>query len=172
VKKKETHYKGVTLGQIQAQPNPFYRGMLFHSFVDDYRNTLVFKTKVHKKCVEVPSKLQNTFLKLVEDQILYSRLPWGEFVKFLSWVPEEEKQFNISAKTLMEWHTGLTLYFSLSPHTLLSQGILLDKPLLKLEGNTVKSWDTLLPAYAKNKVMQDHVEAMLRAFDKVLEKSP
>jgi hypothetical protein len=167
VKKAQTHFQGVTLKKIQQAPTPFEQGMLLHSFVDDYRNTIVKKNSIYKKAKEVPSKLQQTFLKLVEDQLLYDQLSSREFFTFFSTIPEGEKKFNISPETLLQWHTGLTLYFTLSPQRMLSQISFIEKNVPVIDRATVEQWSMLLPRYTQDKAMQAHAKSMVAAFDKV-----
>ncbi len=165
IQRDKTHFKNVTYQKIKNESSPFQRGMLFHSFVDEFREKFIQRTNIEEKIVEVPLRLRGTFLKLVEDQILQDRKNWSYFRNALITIPEEEKKWGISDSTLGEWHMGLTFYFSTFPSLIFMQLGLLDKNILILDAETVKEWSMLIPKYAASKEMQHHVENLIKAFD-------
>ena len=169
IDKNKTHFKSVTLQNVYQGNSPFKRGMLFHSYVDDFRNKIVLQSGLNKNLQAIPSRYRGTFLKLVEDQILHEQAPREAFIQTLSEIPEDEKQFNIPPKSLMQWHTGLTLYFSTLPSTILMQLGLFDKPILSLDASTVKTWGILLPEYVQQDVFRNHVKKTLSSFDRAFE---
>lgn len=165
IKRDQSHFKGITLEKVYHATSPFQRGMLFHSFVDEFREKYVYKSAIEKKFVEIPRALQGTFLKLVEDQIIHDKHDWGKFRVYLSTIPEEEKSFGIDMQSLTQWHTGLTVYFTTMPSFILTQISLFERGILNLDSATVKSWSVLLPKYVNEPVMQKHVESILLGFD-------
>ncbi|MBN9289212.1 MAG: hypothetical protein J0H47_14900 [Gammaproteobacteria bacterium] len=168
IKRSQSHFKGVTLAKVYESNSPFQRGMLFHSFVDEYREKFVRNSTVEKQFVEVPRHLQGTFLKLVEDQIVHDRQDWAKFRMFLSSIPEEEKIYGIDIQSLTQWHTGLTVYFTTLPSFILTQVSLFDRGILTLDAPTVKLWSTLLPRYATDPKMQKYVDELFLSFEKTL----
>lgn len=165
IRRDQTHYKGMTLEKVYAEQSPFIRGMLFHSFVDEFREHCVRKSGIEKMLKEVPRKQQGTFLKLLEDQILHSTYKWTEFKKFLISIPDDEKKFGLETTSLTQWHTGLSLYFTTTPSNILQQVSLFEQSILTLDAPTIKAWGTLLPKYAEDPQMQKHVAELLQAFD-------
>lgn len=165
IKREKTHYKGMTLAKVYAETSPFKRGMLFHSFVDEFRERCVRQSGIEKILKEIPRKQQGTFLKLVEDQILHGQYRWPEFKKYLISIPEDEKQFGLEISALTQWHTALSLYFATTPGNILQQVGMFEQSILTLDAPTIKSWGMLLPRYAQDPEMTKHVESLLHAFD-------
>lgn len=169
IKRTQTHYKGVSLEKILREKSAFKRGMFLHSYVDEYRDKIVRKKNMRKYIEsKIPDNLQNTFLKLVEDQYLYNQYDWGQFRLFLTSIPEEEKAFGIESKYLMQWHTMLTVYFTAMPSSLLSQFGFFDKSLLMLDADTVKIWSQLLPQYTSDPLMQAYINLVMSSFENEL----
>lgn len=171
IKRSESHFKNVTLAKVYKTSNPFQRGMLFHSFVDEYRDKLVRKSSIENKLSEIPARFRSTFLKLVEDQILGGDHDWSHFRHCLTSIPEEEKAFGIDTQALTQWHTGLGLYFSAAPSFLLAQISLFDIGILSVDAVTIKQWSTLIPKYATDPVMQEYVKNILTAFHQTFEQN-
>lgn len=170
IKREKTHYKGVTLQAIRKADSPFQQGMLFHSFVDEFREKWVKEKGVEKKLTDIAPNQQQFFLKIIEDQILYSEYSWNTFRQYLMTVPPEEKEYGIQDKALNEWHAGLTLYFTVSPELLLVQMGLLEKDILTIKAPVIKQWGALLPEYTARIDMQKHVSEMMDAFEKAIKK--
>lgn len=168
IKREQTHYKGVTLSAIRKTSSPFQQGVLFHSFVDEFREKWVKEHKTEAKLTDVAVNQKHTFLKIIEDQINYSEQSWGSFRQYLMSIPADEKQYGIDDKALSEWHAGLTLYFTASPMVLLTQFSLLEKDIFTIKASAVKQWATLLPEYVERTEMKQHVADMMLAFDKAL----
>lgn len=170
IKREKTHYKGVTLESVRKADTPFKQGMLFHSYVDEFREKWVREKGIDKKLTDISPQQQRTFLKIIEDQILYSEYSWGFFRQYLMTIPHEEREYGIEDKALNEWHTGLTLYFTASPELLLVQIGLLEKDILTIKAPVIKQWGTLLPEYTSRVDMQKHVSDMIDAFEKAIKK--
>ncbi len=166
IKREQSHFKGVTLQKVLKANNPFQRGMLFHSFVDEYREKFVHRVAIEKKISGVPTQWRGTLLKLVEDQLLHEKYNWSQIKMFLGTIPEEEKNFGIEAHALTQWHTGLAFYFSATPSFILTQLSLFDQGILSLDAEQVKLWSTLIPQYAGDSHFQKYVDNLLKAFDK------
>ncbi len=170
IKRSQSHFNGVTLEKVIQTTSPFQQGVLFHSFVDEYREKYVRQKGIEKKITEVPRALQGTFLKLIEDQIIHEKNDWTQFQLYLTTIPDEEKAYGIDTQSLTQWHTGLTFYFSTLPSFILTQVSLFDKGILTLDAQTVKDWSLLLPKYASDPVMLKYVEDLLASFDATMSK--
>lgn len=168
IKREQTHFKNVTLQKIRQEKSAFKRGMLLHSYVDELRENYAPREAVEKKLSDIPRPLQGTFLKLLEDQILQDKLNWALFRSALLSIPEEEKKIGIPEKSLAEWHTGLTVYFSVFPSLLLMQLGMMEQKIFILDAPTVKLWGTLLPQYTHNKEVQQYLDGFIKTFDKKL----
>lgn len=168
VKRHQTHYHKVKLSDVKKEKSPFVQGVLFHSFVDEYRKNWIREHQSHQLVQEIPSRYRDTFLKLIEDQILDEHYNWSEFKSCLLSIPQEERTFGISDGALTQWHTGLTLYFATSPSTILYQISLFEQAVLMLDAATVKKWSQLLPKYTQDETMQKYVSNLMSDFQKVI----
>ena len=166
IKRDQTHFKGMTLEKVYAAKSPFTRGMLFHSYVDEFRERCVRQSGIEKRLKEVPRNQQGTFLKLLEDQVLHNTYKWTEFKRFLLSIPDEEPNFGLETTSLTQWHTALSLYFTTTPSNILQQVSMFEQSILTLDAPTIKAWGALLPKYAEDPQMQKHVADLLHAFDK------
>lgn len=167
IKREDTHFKKVSLDKVQKETSIFRQGMLFHSFVDEFREKWIKSHSIEKQLSHITDYHQRgTFLKLIEDQILYSTMSWGKFCQSLMTIPSEERAYGIDEKTLTEWHTALTLYFAASPSVLLTQIGLFEKDFLNMKAAEIKEWGKALPEYAEDETMKQHVSDMMAAFKK------
>lgn len=167
IQREKTHYTAVTLKAVREAHSPFHQGVLFHSFVDEFREQWIRQHRIQDALSDIPTKQRKTFLKIVEDQILYARFSWKNVQMFLNIISTEEKNYGIDEKTLNEWHAGLILYFTASPAVLLTQLGQLDQDVFNVKSATIREWAKKLPLYVQQKKMQDHVEDMIAAFEKV-----
>jgi len=168
IKRHQTHYQNVSLSDIKNEKSAFMQGMLFHSFVDEYRKNWIQQHRSYQRIQEIPSRYRDTFLKLVEDQILDEHYNWNEFKQALLSIPQEEKNFKISDAALTQWHTGLTLYFATSPSTILYQISMFEQAILMLDAPTVKLWSQWVPKYAENTELRNYVVDLMKSFQGVI----
>lgn len=171
IERKKTHYRHVTLAQIQNEPSPFFRGVLLHSFVDEFREKWIKTNQTTDKIKELQGKRRTTFLKLVEDQILYPSQSWMTIRRFLLTIPEEEKKYGLDDKTLTEWHTLLAIYFTASPEVILIKFGLLEKDIMNIKAVEIKTWSQLLPAYVADRDIQVYVKNLIEDFNQVIRQS-
>lgn len=168
IKRSETHVKSVSPQQIAEESGYFRQGMLLHSWVDEFRQSYIRKTNIKENLQEIPKRLQDSFLKILEDQILQEHYPLNDMPTLIANIPQEEKDSGIPMTALTQWHAGLTVYFTLAPSLILSQLSFFDKGILTLDAATVKEWSALLPVYAKKPEYQNYVVALMAAMDKAL----
>lgn len=168
IKREKTHFRQVTLDKIMQVDTPFERGLLLHSFVDEFRAQWIRQHQVEKLLEKVPLAVRGVFLKLLEDEMIYPQYNWGEFRGYLITILPEEKAFSVDMQSLIEWHMGLTVYFSMLPSVFLARLSLLDDAIFMLDARNVKSFSVLLPKYAQESVMQGYSQALLNAFEKCL----
>lgn len=169
IKRGKSHFKGVTLKEVYQAPTPFQQGVLFHSFVDEYRNRWI-KQKI-SKMDKIPKQGRQIFLKLVEDEILCPQYQWGEFRGFLTTIADQEKAYDIDLAALTQWHAILAIYFSTSPSFILSQFGLFKQEFLTIDAATVKEWSLLLIQCAADPFFREYVNHLLQAFDDLLQES-
>lgn len=168
IKRHETHVKGPTLAVIRAESGSFRQGMLFHSWVDEFRQAYIRQVQIKQHLKDIPRRLQDIFLKAVEDQYLQSKYDVANMSTIMASIPDEAKQFDIELPALTQWHALLALYFSMQPSTMLVQLSLFDQGIMNLDPATVKLWSTLIPEYVKDPIFQNYVDQLMTAMTEKL----
>ncbi len=113
IKRNLTHFREVTLQQIQGQES-FQAGVLFHSLTDRLWNTYMREQDVYQYCKF--NAINHHALKLLQDQVIYENiLDWKAFTKYFDTVLPQEQVFGINEQLLRSWHSSLANYMSKSP---------------------------------------------------------
>lgn len=112
--KKEAHPKVISFDCVKRASSAFQAGWLFHSFVDQLRNT-----RENKLYAGLPNlKHFTASMKLFEDECLYGKIDfWGPVVVDLDEILLEELEFDsVSKVNIRKWHSMLQDYFSEKPN--------------------------------------------------------
>lgn len=120
--REKTHPKKVTLDQVASESNPFKAGVLFHAYVDEQRSIIVHRHKIHEHLTDVPSK-KSLFLKMLEDDLCYDKLPINTIRHALLAYDTEEKAYGTNFLHRIAWHKIQRGYFKQSPMTLLEHKV-------------------------------------------------
>ena len=92
IPRNKTHTNKLKLDDIVKQKNPFIAGKLFHSFVDEQRQRVVRKEKIHSVLLaHVPEKIGHQLLKVVEDELCYHAIERSSTLNALKTYDETEK---------------------------------------------------------------------------------
>lgn len=166
VSRGKTHEKHVSSSKIANAKTPFHAGLLLHCLVDDRREAYVKKSRILHRIKGVPKKKRESFLKLVEDEILWEKFDLELAKDSLRIVlPEESKRCG-SEETARRWHESLLSYFQMSPSRLFSKLAIAGEGFANEDPNTVVKWSALIAEYAHDAEFIAYVEAMV---DKVFE---
>ncbi|EKE01296.1 MAG: hypothetical protein ACD_21C00169G0003 [uncultured bacterium] len=171
--RKATHYKGITLKALLRDKSPFSRGKKLHSFIDEKREELVVAWKIYDQLKNIPGqKYRSTFLKLLEDEILYREGNWEEVRTALNVVDDSELACNIKKEDIIKWHKIMQLAFYMPPS---SEYLLIDKSLpfmikqvngkkfiFNIPIEITREWSVILPKLADNKDMQAYVHNLVK----------
>lgn len=120
IRRDQTHFLGITLSEIVNEKSSFWRGMKFHSWVDQTRSMVIFSNPeilTLEKGFSRPEHLRfHIALKLLEDEILYPKVSnWLEKISFLDNFLPEEESFDIPEEAIKRWHRILQDNFSMLP---------------------------------------------------------
>lgn len=165
VSRTDTHCEQMTLEEILAETNPFTAGVKFHCYVDIYREDLLVKQGIYDKLRERVPLHVASFLKLVEDEILYEKGSWSETCCSLISIHPGERAFGISDRTITKWHKLLTMLFISSPSYALNLFALTGKSAMGISAEEFKSWSELLKPISKEPMMREWVQKMSDSFD-------
>jgi lipopolysaccharide export LptBFGC system permease protein LptF len=172
ISRNETHLKNVSLKDLVQDKNLFSKGKKLHSFIDEEREKMVVQWNIYEKLKNIPGqKYISTFLKLLEDEILFSKSNWANVKKSLKIVDNHEKSSKISIENLVKWHQLLGKSFSVSPSKNLELLSKRDKYLFNIPPKVVRRWNKILPKLAKDPEIQDYVSNLITHFDIVFKKT-
>lgn len=168
VKRSATHEKGITVQKLKEKQNAFLKGKRLHAFVDEFREKCVVKWKMYDKIKHVPDQRhRGVFLKLLEDELLYPRQNWKQVRGYLIHIHPEERKFKIETVKIKQWHRNQSMAFSALPSDYLWHMALFNKSFAGVEPEVLNEWSKILPKLAKEPEMQQYLEKLLDAFDKV-----
>ena len=167
ISRETTHFASVTLKEILDEESPFLAGMKFHSFVDLKREAFAVQANIYSLIV-VPHKAM--FLKLIEDEIIYSKRNWYEWNKALLNINAEEMDWNIDLNALQKWHYYLEICFLIPPSSIISfvkntNTRVLFKEISEIELST---WNNTLSQLAHSSDMIKYVQNLLNHFDRLM----
>lgn len=163
VSRTKTHFEEVTINDILEEPSPFIAGMKFHSWVDITRSHYVNAVRIGSALsTTIDPKLSYTYLKLLEDQLVYEKEGWDDCCGYLLEISPEELAYGMDKETIMRWHGMLALFFKSSPSTVLTLVSYFGsgKEAHITRSEAVK-WTALLPEDLKNPLFRDYVDALL-----------
>lgn len=170
ITRDKTHEKGVTVQKLLSKQSPFTKGKRLHAFVDKEREKLVVKWKIYDKIKNVPGqRYKATFLKLLEDEILFSNKNWAEIRGYLVSIDPEEMKFGIAEQDIKRWHHNQLMAFTSAPSQYLTVMAMLDKGYGNIPAPIIKEWSKILPKYAKKKEIIHYVDNLLASLDNIFQ---
>jgi len=167
ISRSKTHERGLTLQHLLEKQSEFNKGKRLHAFVDKQRENLVVKWKIYDRIRKVPGqKYKTTFLKLLEDEILFSTRDWSDIRQYLKTIHPEEQTYQIRDEDISRWHAQLSRAFLAPPSIYLMTLAFLNRGYGNVPPEIIKEWSQLLPELAKDKEIQNYVHALLTELDK------
>ena len=106
------HAKNISINDVLEEKSDFWKGVKFHSFVDEKRDYFYEENWIYTPHISDPIFIYS--LKFLEDDILYSQPSFRQdFIKFFQWYefPTED----ISKESIKKWKDILCNYFSSQP---------------------------------------------------------
>jgi hypothetical protein len=128
VERTETHFTSVRLDDILQEKDSFKAGMLFHSYVDEQRESYILKHKIYEQLPQFRFTSQS--LKFAEDEILKPHFDVALYSAYFDDVLESELAYNISVEHVRSWHAFLQGYMrgDYSGHDLIMKYFDLNEP--------------------------------------------
>jgi hypothetical protein len=171
ISRKETHEPNMTLKNLIKEKSPFIKGKKLHAFVDEEREKMVIQWKIYDKLKHVPGQMyMNTFLKLVEDEILFEKNKWSKIKESLKTLDANERLYKVSDENLIKWHEVLSKCFTVSPTEHLKKLSKQDKYFFNVPPKVVRRWSVILPTLSKDPEMQAYVTDLMIHFDNIFKK--
>lgn len=161
-KRKSTHFKNVTLATVQTQPNSFYKGLKLHSWLDETREKFASKYGVYQQLKDIPKKHRATFLKFIEDELIFKQMDWQVVKSSLSNTYVYQSDFGADQKSLFIWHNLLKIYFSFPPSQSLDQLAMFPLDLGNVPQEVIATFNERLPRYAQDPYFQLYTKNLLQ----------
>lgn len=108
VERTETHVQHVTLQDIFKEKDSFKAGLLFHSFVDEQRETYMIRHNVYQKLPQFRFSSQS--LKFAEDELLKAHFDIAHYGNYFDDILDAETMYGIDVQHIRAWHTFLQGY--------------------------------------------------------------
>lgn len=172
IPRTKTHMRNVTLDMIQKEKRAFMKGMKFHSWMDENRSKIIKNSNIYAKLKNVPGTMRQKklFLKLLEDEVLFSQKDWSPMVSYFGNVSMEEEHFGIPSSTVNNWHRVLKASFKSPPSENLQFLLNMRVSFLRIPNETLRAWTDILPQMARDKQVRQHVTNLMKEFDHLLAK--
>lgn len=169
ISREQTHEEGISLQVLLTTRDPFLKGKRLHCFVDETRARIVHESQIFDILKGVPEEHKDTFLKLLEDEVIYSEKSWNKTLEYLEDVEERELDFGASIDLVNRWHRVLIMYFSVKPSELLTSLSEKNQGYMHIPPQLVKVWSTLLPTLASDEKVKNYVSLMFQEFTVLLQ---
>ena len=150
ISRNATHERDVTPEKIRATHCLFGAGMRLHSLVDEVREKYVKQSSVLEHLQSIPKNVRVSFLKLLEDEILWDYVHCQQVVELLHIDYPQEIKAGVDRQVAQKWHKKLINYFGQRPSEFLKHLAAEGKGFLNANHATVVEWSKLLPQYAAN----------------------
>jgi hypothetical protein len=168
ISRYETHENGLTTKDIKNTPNPFLKGKRFHAFVDEFRDQLIKEWDIYTQLNEViDQQYVGSFLKFVEDEILYEKLNCAKVSACLNGILPDERLFGIKEQDLDKWHTLMHQAITIRPSVNIANMANAKQELFGLPNDVLKNWSQEIPLYAKNEHMINYVTRLVDRFNEL-----
>jgi hypothetical protein len=155
-----------TLQDVYEARTPFQAGKLLHIYMDNLRFRLMKKWGVKSLLAHMSQEHINTFLELLEDELLYRDKSATTVRQFLSAIYEEEILSNIPVEALIKWHRILIRYLAGKPSVILQEICKEKEPYFGVPPEIHESWIEALPLLAKSEKIRQYVKDFIREIEK------
>jgi hypothetical protein len=162
--RKKTHESYPSLEMTDSAPTLFEAGMIFHAWVDVMRKFYLDRTKEGGELSFLPHEQQDSFLKFLDDDVLFSSGFWIRQSQFLKDISPSEKE-KASLSSLKKWHFYLMNYFSVAPSDTLAVLYYCRVNFSRLSNQTLGSWKEELPRLAKEERWHKHLQGLIDEFE-------
>ena len=163
ITRAETHQYGLTIADIEQEPSPYKRGKMLHSYLDEKREELVVKWGIYDKIKPWVPEHQDSFLKLLEDEILFDSFHRPNTDLYLTELIPEEEAEQVSKQQLLQWHFILRTFLAMPPHELLDQLAKQNRGFPNISPEMTAQWSVLLETFAQDPEMLTYTQNLIDA---------
>lgn len=161
----QVNFPGVTMQEILNEPSPFIAGMMFHAYVDNYREQFVSENAPWSSFEGKGIVHKELYLKFLEDQVLCASVDKGPWKSCVNYVHPEELTWGIDDAILQKWHYLLGMSFAYQPSTLVFFAYLQGKGLLDVPHEEMAIWYDTFSGVSSRTEVKDYVNALMQMFE-------
>lgn len=165
IDREVTHEFDVQLADVLAADTPFLAGIKLHCFIDELRDRHIEETGIYERLARFPQENINLFLKLIEDEMLYSDQQSNFAKKCLDEVITEEFLHGLTLHTMRTWHRVLSQYFSNPPGTILRRLRQFGLGLFGVDSEEIALWSRSLSQIVTTEDFQEYMEGLSLVFN-------
>jgi hypothetical protein len=158
VSREDTHEQAPTAKKVRECSSSFQSGVILHSYVDEMREKFLRKEGIYDEIAALSPDFTVIFLKLLEDEILYDRVPALSTIEDLNHLCQEEIRDGITEVDIQKWHRILQDYFTLPPSSMLCLLSFDGGDLKGIPPHLLREWSLMLPVLAENPRWIQYVE--------------
>lgn len=170
VTREETHISNVSFDTLLRAKSSFYAGMQLHAFIDLWREELIEQLGLYDKIRHLAAPYEATFLKILEDELLYQQKSLPKELPHAFSISDEELSIGISFTTLNRWNRILSFYCNQSPLETLCLLAYSKKGIFNVPHQIIAEWCDILPALAQAPEWQEHIQLLQTRFKEELRK--
>lgn len=171
ISRNKTHFKGLKLEDIKQAPNAFRAGLNLHCYLDEAREKMVIENHVYDLFKDFPPNSEiPSLLKLLEDEILFSKIDKDRVIECLLCIPEEELNFDIKLEIIRDWHELQACLLTYPPSEILKEMAAYNQPYLHIKAETVQLWNARFAELLQNPEIQKHVQNLEQKFEQEFSK--
>jgi len=163
IARNQTHEQGLNASSLKEPASPFKKGMRHHALLDEVREQYVEQWNIYSELTSIPAQYRATFLKLIEDEILYQTHRFDSAA--LEEIVSEELNWGIAPSDIEKWHQYLKIYFSMPPSHLILLAASANREVFGVPAEELRYWIALLPSFAESKLMKEYVERLVETVE-------
>lgn len=163
--RQETHLPDITLEDVLREKSPFLAGLKFHSYVDEVREQFVLEQGIYKYIATITPQHKSTYLKLLEDEYIYSFYDWQEWADALQVIEPEELDWGMEENTIRKWHNLVSVCLLNPPSTILFLLNATKTGFLNIPIEEVALWNKKFTPSVRSKEFRVFVKAMFNHFE-------
>ena len=173
IERKKTHDTGVTLAELRSEKSAFLCGKKLHSYIDEERAKFIQSRGLYDILAtrfRVPKEHIHSFLKFLEDELLYNKLNTERTCGALLSIDAEEKASQVELPILKKWHIVLGLYFMQRPSQTFADLAILKRGNFGVPAELCAHWSILIPLLAKEEFFQSYSKELVHHFEQLFTK--
>jgi len=165
IPRAQTHEHNVSLQDICLVSNDYFNaGKKFHSYVDEKRERFAYRSHIYDVIKPVPIEYRATYLKLLEDEIIWDHVDRMDVILNLFHFSPDEKMATINEWDIFKWHVWLMLYFQHRPSEHLMSLAQDHKGWQNIPAEVIANWAVQLPAQVKDERIKKYVNQLTTYF--------